>query len=190
MKSGIYKILNKINGKAYVGSAVNLSLRWSRHRSMLNKGNHPNKYLQLSFDKNGLESFEFVIIEYCDRSTLLEREQFWIDNLKVCNRQYGYNTRTIAYSNVGLACSEETKIKISVKHKGKLKSSETKAKMSAWQIGRKMSEQAKENMRLAKLGNSYKRNKNKWPCPDGAWCKCDNCKKLRYSIRDARKLAA
>jgi excinuclease UvrABC nuclease subunit len=30
-KSGIYRWVNKINGKSYVGSAVNLSIRLSQH---------------------------------------------------------------------------------------------------------------------------------------------------------------
>ncbi len=32
MTTGIYKILNKINGKFYIGSAINIEARWRRHR--------------------------------------------------------------------------------------------------------------------------------------------------------------
>lgn len=185
-RSGIYKILNKISGKIYIGSAVKLDMRWSQHKSKLKLNTHPNKYLQSSFNKNGLDNFEFLKLEYCEKDKLIEREQYWIDALNSCNREIGYNTRTVASSNIGVKCSEETKKLLSDKLKGKKVSEETKAKMSAWQVGRKMSKQARENMRLAKAGNSYKRNKSKWPCPDGSWCKCGDCKKLRYSIRDIR----
>lgn len=176
MKSGIYKILNKINGKAYVGSAVNLNLRWSQHKSKLKINEHPNKYLQASWNKNGLENFEFVVIEYCDKSILLEREQFWIDNLKVCDREFGYNTRIVASSNIGIKLSEETKKLLSEKNKGKKRTAETKAKMSAWQIGRKMSKEAKLNMAQST------RDFEKWPCEDGAFCKCRSCKDKRNAL--------
>ena len=108
-KSGIYKILNKVNGKFYIGSAVKFDMRWAQHKSKLKLNEHPNKYLQSSFNKHGLENFKFVKLEYCYKEKLIEREQYWIDTLKSCDREIGYNARTTASSNVGIKCSEETK---------------------------------------------------------------------------------
>lgn len=176
MKSGIYKILNKLNSKIYVGSAVNLNLRWSQHKSKLKLGDHPNKYLQASFNKNGIDSFEFVTIELCGRDILVEREQYWIDTLNACNREFGYNTRTVANSNIGIKCSDATKRILSEKFKGRVYSAETRAKMSAWQIGRKMSKEAKLNMAQST------RDFDKWPCEDGAFCKCKSCTDQRTAI--------
>ena len=51
MNSGIYKILNKINGKFYIGSAVNFKRRFARHKRLLNINCHPNEYLQNAWNK-------------------------------------------------------------------------------------------------------------------------------------------
>jgi len=36
IKTGIYKILNKINGKVYIGSATDIAKRWRDHKWHLN----------------------------------------------------------------------------------------------------------------------------------------------------------
>lgn len=41
--SGIYKIINKLNGKYYVGSANVISRRWRDHIHKLKKDTHSNK---------------------------------------------------------------------------------------------------------------------------------------------------
>ena len=38
--SGIYKIINKVNGKYYVGSAKNIRGRWNGHKHLLNRNIH------------------------------------------------------------------------------------------------------------------------------------------------------
>ena len=45
-QSGIYEILNTVNGKRYIGSAVNLAKRWKEHRTGLNRKDHANQILQ------------------------------------------------------------------------------------------------------------------------------------------------
>ena len=62
-KSGIYKILNIINNKIYIGSAVNIDRRWSEHKSLLTNNKHHSKYLQNSFNKYGTENFLFEVVE-------------------------------------------------------------------------------------------------------------------------------
>lgn len=111
--SGIYKILNLINGKLYIGSAVNFYKRWHQHEYELNKDNHTNKYLQSAWNKYGAENFEFIAIEGVKNLTkLIEREQFWINQTKCYDRKIGYNFRIIADSNLGTKATEETKIKM------------------------------------------------------------------------------
>jgi group I intron endonuclease len=73
--SGIYKILNKINGKYYVGSAKNIYDRWSDHKKDLKKSRHHNRHLQRAWDKYGKENFELVVVETCVPEALLDREQ-------------------------------------------------------------------------------------------------------------------
>lgn len=81
MKSGIYSISNTINGKLYVGSTNNISVRWNKHRALLRHNKHQNTHLQSAWNKYGEESFEFSIIEECSIESLIEREQYFIDKL-------------------------------------------------------------------------------------------------------------
>ena len=150
VKSGIYKIINIVNNKIYVGSSVNIKERKKRHFIKLKSNKHENRYLQNAFNKYGEENFIFEIIEYVEnKNMLLEREQYWIDELSVCDRNIGYNMRLKAGSNLGYICSEETReklrqislylglkppsckgIKLSEEHKNKISNSHKGKKMS------------------------------------------------------------
>ena len=73
--SGIYKIVNKINGKYYVGSSKNIPVRWSDHKETLNKSSHYNVHLQRSWKKYGNHNFEFVIV---NAPTTLKGRGFYV----------------------------------------------------------------------------------------------------------------
>ena len=90
--SGIYKIVNNVSGKIYIGSAYNLYNRYRVHKSKLITGKHDNDHLQKSFNAHGETSFTFSLIEYCDKTQLAELELQYID------RHYGdmcYNMNKI-----------------------------------------------------------------------------------------------
>lgn len=181
-KSGIYSIQNTVDKKLYIGSAVNLHVRWQQHISTLKLNCHPNQYIQSSWNKHGRENFEFKVLEYVEIDKLIEREQYWIDQTKCYDRETGYNVRKIAENNIGVKCKDETKKKLSKLLTGRKASLETRAKMSAWQIGRKMSAKAKFNMAQST------RNFEKWPCENAAQCKCRNCKDKKNQImKDYKK---
>ena len=57
--SGIYKIVNTVNGKKYVGSAVDIKRRWQAHKLRLRKNNHHSPKLQNAWNKHGESSFTF-----------------------------------------------------------------------------------------------------------------------------------
>lgn len=78
---GIYKILNTVNNKVYIGSSVNIQNRWNKHKALLRHNKHENPKLQNSWNKYGEEVFEFIIIEECDENVLLEKEQNYLDKL-------------------------------------------------------------------------------------------------------------
>lgn len=78
--SGIYQIVNTINGKSYIGSAKNTEKRWNRHKYDLGRGKHHSVYLQRSWIKYGESVFAFKILEQTDE--LFARETYWIDTLK------------------------------------------------------------------------------------------------------------
>ena len=94
--SCVYKILNKVNSRSYIGSSVYFPQRKATHLSKLRKNIHPNNHLQNSFNKYGEDNFEFVILETCLKENLIEREQYYIDN-----NFPEYNKRLIAESNLG-----------------------------------------------------------------------------------------
>lgn len=162
--SGIYKILNKINGKFYIGSAIDIKVRWYQHRWYLNNGKHHNLYLQRAWNLNS-NDFDFIILEICEN--IREREQHWINILnpeynltKTVGSLLGYKhseeTKRLMSErrkgnqfNKGKHHSEETKKKISEGNKGKLISFETRAKQSASGKGRKFSPEGCANIAAA-----------------------------------------
>lgn len=90
--SGIYSIKNKVNGKQYIGSSKSVYYRWKQnHLPQLNNGNHFNRHLQSAWNKYGEKSFEFQVIEECDKELLFKREGYWIETTKSWEREYGYN---------------------------------------------------------------------------------------------------
>lgn len=102
--SGIYAIKNIANRKLYVGSALNLSKRWSNHKSDLNKNKHSNIHLQRAWNKYGIDNFVFEILEYCEKESLIIKEQSWMDFCKP-----DYNLNPVAGSNLGRKWSNEVK---------------------------------------------------------------------------------
>ena len=90
MKSGIYKIINLVNNKFYVGSAVNLRRRKARHFSELRNNRHNNRHLQAAWLKYGEKSFVFVVVEEVpDLAKLLDAENIWLK--EHVGKDYCYN---------------------------------------------------------------------------------------------------
>lgn len=84
-KAGVYFIKNKINNMYYIGSSRDIGSRLIKHFSQLRKGNHPNGPLLADYNKYGVDSFEFGVLEYCD-SNMFNKErdyqnQYGIDKL-------------------------------------------------------------------------------------------------------------
>ncbi len=174
-KPGIYKILNKVTGKFYIGSSVNIRVRINWHFRQLNNGCHSNQHLQKSWLKYGSDAFKFCIVEYCQKNQLMMIEQHYLDVLQAYIR--GYNLSPSAQNNTGIIWSQESNKKRSMAHKGqvsKLKgvsstrvgykmSEETKRKISISHKGMIFSEGRCQNISLAKMGkpNSCKGKKRK-----------------------------
>lgn len=77
--SGIYMIVNNINGKIYIGQSKNVFTRWSEHyrKAMLNKKDDTS-VLHKAIRKYGIECFWFKVLELCDEQELDEKERFYI----------------------------------------------------------------------------------------------------------------
>lgn len=176
MKSGIYVIRNLTNFKFYIGSAKNLDARFSRHKFDFYNNCHHNIHLQRAFNLYGASVFEFGILEYCEKGALVEREQFYIDKYKP-----QYNILEKAYSRVGSTHSNKTKLKMSIKAKGRVSPRK----------GVKLSDATKALISASNLDKGHKRDRTKWPHFRGSRCKCKECinKKRLYqsSWRKSKK---
>lgn len=138
MGMGIYKIINVVNNKFYVGSAVNFSRRKARHFSELRNSRHSNSKLQNAWNKYGEKSFVFVVVEeVADKALLLETENRWLK--EHVGQDYCYNigadatAPTLGWSGElsptwGYKHSDENKVKIGVASKARVQSEEEKTK--------------------------------------------------------------
>lgn len=144
--SGIYKIINKIDGKYYVGRSKNIKHRWDVHLKQLCSNCHPNDHLQNAWNKYKQNAFDFIIIEQTLPNNLEKIEQSYL-NIAETEQEKCYNLcfdanhgklsyyarQKISKAHKGKVFTEEHKKKISDAHKGKPKhalSPETKKKMS------------------------------------------------------------
>jgi hypothetical protein len=128
-KSGVYRFTNTINGKSYIGSSVNLRKRFHHYysgSSLLRT--KTTSAISNALLKYGYSNFTLEILEYCDSSDTIKREQHYID---LFNPEY--NILSTAGSSLGHKHTEETKAKlraISLNF-----SEETKKKIGQAQIG-------------------------------------------------------
>lgn len=123
INSGIYAIVNNVNGKMYIGQSINLDSRKSNHFKALESNKHYNIYLQKSFDKYGKSAFEFMVIEHCDKEMLNEIESKYINKFDTMNKDKGYNLRSGGGVNY---LSEVSKKKISETRKKRILSGDIK----------------------------------------------------------------
>lgn len=155
---GIYKIVNLINNKIYIGCSKNIYNRIRYHQYKLSKNNHENPYLQFSYNKYGKDNFEYIILEECAEISLLERENYWVNLLNCLNKNYGYNVVGTSNTNKRII-SEETKKKMSNSAKNKIRTEEhcrniSKGKkgMIGPNLGKKHNFETRQKMRISSLG--------------------------------------
>lgn len=108
-KSGIYKWINTVNNKTYIGSSTNLYARFKNYysKNFLNRElitNNSCIYKALLL--YGHDKFSLEIVEYCNKEFLIDREQYYIDILKP-----EYNILNKAGSSLGFKHSPETLLK-------------------------------------------------------------------------------
>lgn len=145
----IYIAINKINGKQYIGQAVNFlssgkkwgSLRrWQKHVSNANNHICECRLLENAILKYGHENFEVSDILICNVEMLNHYEEKFIElydtlvphgyNLMTGGgngRKHSIETRTLmSETRTGKVHSEITKQRIGNAHKGKIVTDETK----------------------------------------------------------------
>lgn len=155
MLSGIYKIINKSNGKFYIGSSNNIQLRWNIHKSELRRNTHHNNYLQHAWNKYGEDNFIFEIIEIIPKGKLIESEQKYLDKI---DRNQHYNLSSIAGK---VEINDETRKKMSESHKGEKNhnfgnqmSSKMKKILRKSNLGRKLTDDHKKKIGQSQIGKN------------------------------------
>lgn len=159
--SGIYAIVCKLNGMAYIGSTKDFNFRAQRHVSDLRRKRHYNPHLQSAWDKYGEENFDFIILEYIDDlSVLEEKEQYWITEYAKTIELYNYSPvavcsirgrpipqyvrEKISRSHLGMKHTDEQRRKISESNKGK---------PGPW-LGKKRPEETRKKISAARMGHT------------------------------------
>jgi len=121
--SGVYCLINNINGHTYIGSSINLA---SRMRNYLNNTflkskqnvNMPIVKALLKYDRS---NFTLLILEYVKPEYLTIKETFYIMYVMPY-----YNVLKQGYSSLGYKHTEETKNLLSELAKNRIHSEETK----------------------------------------------------------------
>lgn len=171
MTTGIYQIRNIVDDKRYYGSAINIvAVRWPIHKHHIKNKAHHSKHLENAWYQYGEDKFVWEIVEECPVEMLLEREQYWLDTVRVKNsdgtlggidHSLSYNICPTAGSPLGIKRGEETRQKISEtrKRKGLAKGEKhplyNKFGKDNPNFGSHRSEETREKMKMAQLGKRH-----------------------------------
>lgn len=186
-KIGIYKIVNIITNKCYIGSSNNIDVRFNTHIHSLKNNKHHSIKLQNSYNKHGIDNFIFEVIEFCDIESLLKKEQYYIDFFNSYHN--GYNC-SMDSSNpmLGRKHSEKTKKLMSENNKGenhhfygKKLSIEHKDKISKAGTGRVHSEKTKKQIGKSQKGKVISEEQKKLISLNNTGRPCSEETKLKIS---------
>ena len=133
----IYKVVNKINGKCYIGQTIkSLKYRKSCHLWEVNR-NNTNVYFHNAIRKYGKDNFEWKILCKCETKDELDEMEFHYIKQYNSFKPNGYNlTLGGNKGTYGWIPSKETRRKISKGNKGKIVSEKVKRKLSKLNSGK------------------------------------------------------
>ncbi|MEY8695966.1 GIY-YIG nuclease family protein [Bacillus safensis] len=87
--SAVYSIVNKVNGKQYIGSTSDVSLRMKDHLLKIRNKTH---YVQ-EFNEIDIDDIEIRILEHdLSPKCLLDKEYHYINHFKTFDKNIGFNT--------------------------------------------------------------------------------------------------
>lgn len=98
---GVYQLTNRNNGKALIGSSMNLPGKFNSLRFQLKNSSHTNVTLQGDWSEQGSDAFTFEILDTITpekvakedwRKTLLALEEKWLNEVQPFGAK-GYNNK-------------------------------------------------------------------------------------------------
>ncbi len=122
-KSGVYCLINKINGHCYVGSSINLASRMKNYlnKAFLKTKQNINMPIIKALFKYDQSNFTLLILEYVESKSLTIRETYFITSVMPY-----YNVLKQGYSCLGYKHTNNTKQLLSQLAKNRVHSEETK----------------------------------------------------------------
>ena len=114
--TGIYKIENLVNGKVYIGQAVDIITRWRQHKRDYKI---KNQIIYRAMRKYGFKNFSFEIIMLCEEDLLNLMEIYYIKQYNSYihwKDSNGYNMTIGGESTRGRKFTKEVKQKMSRNH--------------------------------------------------------------------------
>lgn len=143
-----------MDGKFYIGSTANLTVRFYKYYNieylLKTKTHIANAIL-----KYGYSNFKLEILEFCNKSDLIKREQFFIDYLnpaynilKKAGSSIGFkhNIETINYFKNIRKATEKTKKNLSIAATNRELTQQDKNKISEYNKGKQLSKEVKDKI--------------------------------------------
>lgn len=96
---GVYQIKNRVNGKIFIATSMNLAGRQNSYMTLLEFNSNYNNALKDDLKSHGADAFSFEILETIDadkipkenwREAVLALEEKWLENLQPYGEK-GYN---------------------------------------------------------------------------------------------------
>jgi len=142
-KAFVYRWINKLNGKEYLGSTSSAKRRLNTYYDLKTLG-EVNMPIYNAILKHGHDNFIFEIIEYCLSEDTIKREQYYLDNF-----DFEYNVLANANSLAGYKHTAETLAKFKGRQNllGFKHLAETLEMLREINTGKVHTEEAKEVMR-------------------------------------------
>nr|QCX41972.1 LAGLIDADG endonuclease [Beauveria bassiana] len=131
-KSGVYLLINNINGHTYVGSSVHLAARMKNYlnTAFLKSKQNLNMPITKALLKYDQSNFSLFILEFVNIDMLTVKETFYITSILPY-----YNVLKQGYSSLGYKHTEETKKLLSELAKNRRHSETTKGLIARALIG-------------------------------------------------------
>lgn len=147
----MYRWVNKINNKSYIGSSIDFTTRLYKYYSLSNllKTKTP---IHNALVKYGYSNFSLEILEYCDPNNVILREQYYFDKLKPdynllqkagSSLGFKHSEKTLEFFKNVRKVSEETRKNLSLAATGRVLTKDDRDKISKKRTGINLTEEAK-----------------------------------------------